>query len=137
MSDIPAYLRRQVTDWAQSRCEYCLLSQSGQEATFHVDHVVPRVDGGETTLENLALACVSCSLRKGHRRTAIDPETGKEVRLYSPRQDSWHEHFRWNGVLIDGVSACGRATIALLQLNRRSIVVIRHEEAFFGRHPPS
>lgn len=63
MSDIPPSLRDQVVLRAGNRCEYCGLSQVGQEAAFHVDHVVPRVAGGPTELDNLALACVSCSLR--------------------------------------------------------------------------
>jgi hypothetical protein len=64
MSDIPAPLREQVMLRAGNRCEYCGLSQAGQEAAFHVDHVAPRIAGGPTELDNLALACVSCSLRK-------------------------------------------------------------------------
>ncbi len=59
MSDIPAHLRDQVVLRAGNRCEYCGLSQVGQEAAFHIDHVVPRVAGGRTESENLALACVS------------------------------------------------------------------------------
>ena len=43
MSDIPAALRQDVLLRAGNRCEYCGLSQAGQEATFHVDHVEPRV----------------------------------------------------------------------------------------------
>ena len=31
----------------------------GQEATFHVDQIVPVTAGGTATLDNLALACVS------------------------------------------------------------------------------
>ena len=58
---VPAQLRRQVIQRAQNRCEYCGLAQEGQEAAFHTDHVVPVLAGGETTLSNLALACVSCS----------------------------------------------------------------------------
>jgi hypothetical protein len=38
---IPADARRQVIQRAKDRCEYCGLSQAGQEALFHVDHVVP------------------------------------------------------------------------------------------------
>ena len=41
MSAIPASLRRFVLQRAGERCEYCGLSQTGQEATFHIDHVVP------------------------------------------------------------------------------------------------
>lgn len=66
MTKIPAALRRWVIQRANNRCEYCGISQIGQVATFHIDHVIPVVAGGETTAENLALACVSCSLRKGN-----------------------------------------------------------------------
>jgi 5-methylcytosine-specific restriction endonuclease McrA len=64
MSDITSSLREEVRLRAGNRCEYCRLSQVGQEAAFHMDHVKPRAAGGPTTSENLALACVSCSLRK-------------------------------------------------------------------------
>ena len=74
MSEISGRLRRLVVKRAKGRCEYCGLSQEGQEATFHIDHIVPRVSGGPTTLDNLALACVSCSLRKESRRSARDPK---------------------------------------------------------------
>jgi 5-methylcytosine-specific restriction endonuclease McrA len=64
MSDITPALHAEVVLRAGNRCEYCGLSQLGQEATFHIDHVVPRAVGGLTVTGNLALACVSCSLRK-------------------------------------------------------------------------
>lgn len=56
MSDIPNELRRLVIERAGNRCEYCGLSQIGQEATFHVDHIIPESAGGQTTAENLAMA---------------------------------------------------------------------------------
>jgi hypothetical protein len=37
--------------------------------------------GGETTPDNLALACVSCSLRKQARRSVREPQTGRPVVL--------------------------------------------------------
>ena len=40
MRYIPVELRQLVNDRAAGRCEYCSLSQDGQEATFHIDHVV-------------------------------------------------------------------------------------------------
>ena len=135
---IPAELRRQVIERAHGRCEYCRLSQEGQEATFHVDHIVPRARGGPTTLDNLALACVSCSLHKGARQTARDPETGNRVRLFNPRRDRWEEHFRWSDdVVIVGITPIGRATVAALAMNRPLIVEIRRAEIALGRHPPS
>lgn len=136
MSYIAAELRQFVIQRAAGRCEYCGLSQEGQEATFHIDHVIPKAAGGETVAENLALACVSCSLRKAARRTAIDPQISEEVALYNPRCDNWHEHFWWEGVYIVGLTPTGRATIASLNMNRPLILAIRREEAVLGRHPP-
>lgn len=82
-SHIPRPLAREVRERAGDFCEYCLLRQDSQEATFHVDHIVLRSRSGPTTLDNLALACVSCSLRKAARHTARDPRTGKLVPLYN------------------------------------------------------
>ncbi|MBU0511690.1 MAG: HNH endonuclease [Chloroflexi bacterium] len=136
MRRIPTKLRQLVVRRATNRCEYCGLSQEGQEATFHIDHVIPYTAAGETVVENLALACVSCSLRKSARQIAIDPKSGEEAALYHPRYDSWHEHFQWDGVYLVGLTATGRATVKALNMNRRLILAIRGEEARIGRHPP-
>lgn len=133
---IPAQLRRQVIHRAQNRCEYCGLAQVSQEATFHIDHVAPVNSGGATAINNLALACVSCSLRKGARTTAHDPKTERDARLFNPRRDSWRLHFRWDGVRALGISPTGRATVAALNLNRAVAQSIRHEEILRDRHPP-
>jgi len=136
MSDIPRLLREQVIKRASNRCEYCLLSQTGQEAAFHIDHVIPRALKGGTTLDNLALACVSCSLRKSAKTSATDPENGKEVQLYNPRSQKWSEHFQWKGSLVIPMTAIGRVTVATLVLNRPIMLEIRGEELARGRHPP-
>ncbi len=136
MVAIPASLRRLVIERANSRCEYCQISQTGQVATFHIDHVVPVVAGGQTVADNLALACVSCSLRKGARQILEDQETGERVPIFNPRQQRWKEHFAWNDVQIDGLTATGRATVEALDLNRPIMVAIRAEEKLLGRHPP-
>lgn len=135
MKTIPAGLRRLVIQRAAHRYEYCKLSQKGQEATFHIDHVIPVAVGGETVAENLALACVSCSLRKAARQTAIDPQSGQEVAIYNPRRDVWHEHFQWDGVHLVGLTATGRGTVEALKMNRVLILAIRREEEAVGRHP--
>ena len=135
MSDIPARLRRLVVLRAGGRCEYCGLSQAGQEATFHVDHILPKAAGGLTQAENLALACVSCSLRKEARRSAIEPKSNRKVALFHPRRQRWRVHFRWEGLRISGLTPTGRATVAALQMNRPLILAIREEEALRGRHP--
>lgn len=107
-----------------------------QEATFHVDHVEPQSAAGPTTFGNLALACVSCSLRKGARTLAVDPTTGEETRLFNPRVDDWNARFEvTSDCEIQGRSAVARATVALLQMNRAIAIAIRHEEKLRSRWP--
>jgi hypothetical protein len=135
MSFVPAKLRRFVIERALGRCEYCRLAQVGQEATFHIDHILPESEGGPTTPSNLALACVSCSLRKESRRSAPDPQTGRVVKLFHPRRQVWATHFHWDDVALVGMTPTGRATVAALQMNRPAILGIREEETLRGRHP--
>jgi len=139
MSDrIPASLSRLVRKRARDMCEYCGLPQASQEATFHVDHVRPTTALGTTTAENLALACVTCSLRKGARTEARDPRTRRLVPLFHPRQDRWSEHFRWTrGWRLVGQTPKGRATVVALGMNRPAIVAIRCTLAALGRFPPT
>lgn len=137
MSDISPSLHAEVVLRAGNRCEYCQLSQLGQEATFHIDHVVPRAAGGQTSSENLALACVSCSLRKWAKQTATDPDVGEVVPLFNPRTQKWEEHFRWDGVRVVPLTPTGRATADTLAMNRPLLIAIRQEETLRGRHPPS
>ena len=133
---LPVTLHRRVRARAGDRCEYCRLAQTMQEATFHIDHVVPRSAGGPTTLANLALACVSCSLRKGARTRAVDPSTGEEAAIFHPRTEEWSAHFDVTpSCEIVGRTAAGRATVDLLQLNRRLAVAIRREEHSRARWP--
>ena len=136
MAAIPAPLRRLVIERADNRCEYCGISQTGQVATFHIDHIIPVVADGKTTTENLALACVSCSLRKGARQELKDLETGETVFVFNPRQQEWKKHFAWNGIELIGLTPTGRSTIVALDLNRSTMLAIRAEEELLGRHPP-
>jgi hypothetical protein len=133
---VPVVLQRRVRERAGDRCEYCHISQLGQEATFHVDHVHPRHEGGPSTLENLALACVSCSLRKGARTHAEDPSTGERASLFHPRWHRWEDHFEITDALqILGKTPMGRATVELGRMNRLLAVEIRREESRRGRFP--
>jgi 5-methylcytosine-specific restriction endonuclease McrA len=90
---IPRELVRRVRLRANDLCEYCRLPQLSQEATFHDDHIMPIVAGGLTTIDNLALACVTCSLRKAARQRLPDPSTGQLVTVFHPRKDRWSDHF--------------------------------------------
>lgn len=133
---VPVSLQRRVRLRAGDRCEYCRIAQASQEATFHVDHVVPRAAGGATSFENLALACVSCSLRKGARTTAIDPTSSDATQLFHPRVHAWTEHFHADASgEIMGLTAIGRATVVALSMNRVLAVRIRYEERSRERWP--
>src|SRR5262245_57614672 len=137
-SHVSRRLAEEVRDRARNTCEYCLLPQDSQEATFHIDHIVPRSRGGDTAFDNLALACVSCSLRKAARNRVRDPLTRKLVPLFNPRVNSWTDHFsftkRWR---VNGRSAIGRATIEALGMNRPSVIAIRAELVGLRRYPPA
>lgn len=102
-----------------------------------MDHIRPVVAGGETAMANLALACVSCSLRKGARRLAVDPESNELVPLFHPREQKWTDHFNWKRCRVAGRTPTGRATAEALKMNRQLAVAIRDEESLRGRHPPS
>jgi HNH endonuclease len=130
---IPAALVRLVHDRAGKICEYCHLPQLLQEAAFHIDHISPRSGKGPSHADNLALACVTCSLKKAARTRARDPLTKKLVPLFHPRHDRWSDHFRWSGSKLIGRTPTGRATIFALGMNRPAIVAIRRTLIELGR----
>jgi len=78
MSDIPPAIRTAVVLRAGQRCEYCGLSQAGQEAAFHIDHIVPRTADGPTTTENLALACGFLFTPQGGETNCCRSAIGRE-----------------------------------------------------------
>ena len=111
-------LREQVRQRAANRCEYCRLRQEHESShPFHIEHINPRKHGGTDEAENLALACHQCNLRKGTNLTGRDPDTNEIVRLFDPRRDRWAEHFKFNGCWIVGLTAVGRTTSWVLQMN--------------------
>jgi 5-methylcytosine-specific restriction endonuclease McrA len=81
-----AELRRQVVERASNCCEYCLLHQDLAASTHQVDHVIAEKHRGQTSLDNLALACTMCNGSKATRTHSIDPETGEEALLFNPRR---------------------------------------------------
>jgi hypothetical protein len=86
------------------------------------DHILSKRHGGDTTPQNLAWACFDCNRLKGCDLSSIDLETGRIVRLFNPRRDDWHQHFRLRQGRIIPLTAIGRATEFLLQLNRKDAV---------------
>jgi hypothetical protein len=127
---------RAVEARAGGRCEYCLMHQILQGATFHVEHIVPRSRGGPSELDNLAWCCPSCNLSKSDRTEAVDPEGGNVFTLFSPRTEYWHDHYRWDGYVLVAKTPLGRATAFALNLNHPRRILIRQAEQLFDLFPP-
>jgi hypothetical protein len=121
-----------IRDRAGRRCEYCHFPEKYAEVPFHVDHVIARQHGGETSAANLALACCFCNRYKGPNLSSVDPESNQIVTLFHPRKDAWAEHFSWKGAFLVGRTPTGRATIAALRLNRGDAVreLLIHEGTY-------
>ena len=86
---------------------------------------MPRQHGGSDDPSSLALACDRCNAYKGPNLTGIDPDTGTVVALFNPRRDVWDHHFTVQGGQITGLTATGRATVRLLNMNAPRRVELR------------
>lgn len=115
-SHIAAALRRKIGKRASQRCEYCLIHVDDSFLGCEVDHIISEKHGGETHESNLAFCCFYCNRYKGSDISTLDTK-GKLTRLFHPRKDNWHDHFKFRGMQIIGLSSVGRATLKLLRLN--------------------
>lgn len=91
--------RRNIYARDGNRCQYCGEKFPTRELT--IDHVNPRVQGGNNSWINLVCACVDCNARKGGRtpeqahmklvRAPVKPRRHPvlAVRLGSPKYESW------------------------------------------------
>jgi hypothetical protein len=113
-----------------------LIHQDDAIATLQVDHVVAEKHGGQTTLANLALSCMSCNLRKGSDISSLDPISGIVVPLFNPRTQVWKEHFQIEDFRIVGLTPEGRTTVEFLRLNSYERLAERRELIAAGRFPP-
>ena len=136
-SHLPASIRQTLAERARGLCEYCQCPEAYCPDSFTVEHIVPRQQGGTDDLDNLAWACFGCNGRKHTKMQGFDPQTQQSVALFHPRQQKWYEHFAWSEDLqvLEGRSPCGRATIAMLGLNRPSVVNLRRVLVMVGEHP--
>jgi 5-methylcytosine-specific restriction endonuclease McrA len=60
--------RNRVFERDDFRCVYC--GQRFVAEDLSVDHVEPRVRGGDQSMGNLVTACKACNTLKGHRRVS-------------------------------------------------------------------
>lgn len=132
--DLDAKVRRQAKD----RCGYCLSPQEFLPFKLEIEHFHPRALGGDTLEENLWLACRECNAHKARKTKASDSLTGKTTKLFNPRKQNWDRHFEFGGggSEIIGKTACGRATVACLQMNNIYQTTARLAWSETGRFPP-
>lgn len=119
------FIEREVWRRAEGCCEYCQMAHAVYRTPFQIDHVIARQHGGQSHLQNLALACFHCNTHKGPNVAGVDPTTGQIVRLFNPRLDRWAEHFVWEGPQITGLTPIGRATVRTLALNHPDYLSVR------------
>ena len=89
------------------RCQYCGNKYHSENLTF--DHVIPLVQGGETTWRNIVTACLACNNRKGGRtprqagmrliRKPVKPKWIPVVTITLGIRSaplSWRDYLYWN-----------------------------------------
>ena len=119
--------RRLVSQRARHQCEYCHYPESASNAPLPIDHIYPQAKGGETQIDNLALACWRCNTYKLAKTDGIDHLTGERTRLFNPRLDDWDVHFHLNIRTgeIEGRTPVGRTTAQELAMNQPLAVANR------------
>jgi hypothetical protein len=64
-------------------------------------------------------------LKKGPNIASIDPNTRLVSALYHPRRHAWREHFAVAEATIIGLTAEGRTTVELMDMNNEERVRLR------------
>jgi hypothetical protein len=126
-----------VAERAGERCEYCHAPEPVFNFAFEVEHILPRAAGGDSTFDNLALACESCNLYKSDATTGWDADTEANVPLFHPRRDHWRHHFHFESETgrIHGITAIGRATVTRLKFNSDFQLRARRHWVQLGLYP--
>jgi 5-methylcytosine-specific restriction endonuclease McrA len=82
---ISVALKRLVFDRANGCCEYCRSQAKFAIESLVIEHIIPISRGGETSADNLALACQGCHNYKDNKTEGIDPIDAQPVTLFNPR----------------------------------------------------
>lgn len=138
MKRISRELEKRIRRQAKNRCGYFLSPQILLPYKLEIEHIYPKGLGGETVEVNLWLACRECNAHKAMKIRGIDRLTGRTVKLFNPRKQSWSEHFDFNQdkTEIIGKTACGRATVESLQVNNFYQKTARAIWVEIGKFPP-
>jgi len=133
---ISASLRREVIERAQNCCEYCLCNTSDRGIDFAIDHVIAEKHGGPTQSDNLCLSCYWCNSFKGSDLSSVDWDVdGAIVPLFNLRNQNWDDHFQLDNLRIVPLTANGRVTVTLLQMNAHKRIKERRLLMELGVYP--
>ncbi|MCW2949374.1 MAG: putative Restriction endonuclease [Thermoleophilia bacterium] len=66
------------------KCAWCGFDLSKPQARPTRDHIVPKIKGGPTRLENEVAACGSCNQQRGHASPSQFIEKSRSERLLEP-----------------------------------------------------
>lgn len=114
---IPAKLRELVISRANALYEYCKYLEEDAFYAFHIDHIISLKHGGQDDPENLSYSCPPCNRAKGSDIGTLIGDNKVLIRLFNPREDTWEDHFSWDGVEIVPLTDVAIATIQLLKMN--------------------
>ncbi len=117
------YLQR---DFLHS-CAYCTMTEAEAQAIrFTIDHYEPKRSRSdlENEYSNLMYCCEECNIRKGDRSPPAEARA-QLIRFFRPDLDYFDDHFRLNGVRLEGLSPTAEYTIAAIDLNRAMLRKLR------------
>ncbi len=95
---VVTFSRRNLFKRDHATCQYCGIKPGTSELT--IDHVLPRAQGGLSTWENCALACVPCNARKANRT----PEQARMKLRKVPVRPAWKPLYASHGMRIESWS---------------------------------
>ena len=114
---LPIAVRRLVTARAANRCEYCRIHANDTFVGLQVDHIISEKHGGRSDQSNLALCCAFCNRNKGSDLGSIIHPEPTLIRFYSPRRDTWEDHFEMRDYKIVPRTKIGVVTVQVFQFN--------------------
>ena len=117
--------RKTVVTRAKNCCEYCQLHQSDAFQKHQIEHIIALKHGGNSDLDNLALACTDCNFHKGTDLSTMLLPDKELIRLFNPREHPWEEHFFIEECIFYPKLKIGEATIKVLKMNDVDLIIFR------------
>jgi hypothetical protein len=116
--------------WGAS-CGYCGVTEADTAGDLTVDHYVPVVAGGDDSDDNLVYCCFRCNLFKADFYPTPEDRAAGRIVLHPSRDDmSVHVRFLEAKGELEALTETGRFHIALLHLNRPTLVAHRLRRRF-------